>query len=99
MNHWLSDLVYGLPSVNLVVLSFVDPYRLLKKTTDAQTLNGIPRGMTPGVINYFKSRGIRVMLSVGGITYVSAWNQALAEDAAQLGLNAADVAKTLGVGI
>jgi hypothetical protein len=58
----------GRPSVNLVVLSFVHPYRLLKKTTDAQTLNGIPRGMTPAVINYFKSRGVRVMLSIGGIT-------------------------------
>jgi len=99
MNHWLVDRGDGRPSVNLVVLSFVHPYRLLKKTTDAQTLNGIPRGMTPEIVNYFKSRNIRVMLSIGGITYVSAWNQALAENATQLGLNAADVAKTLGVGI
>src|SRR5687768_7048448 len=43
MNHWLVDRGDGRPSVNLVVLSFVHPYRLLKKTTDAQTLNGIPR--------------------------------------------------------
>ena len=99
MNHWLVDRGDGQPSVNLVVLSFVHPYRLLKKTTDAQTLNGIPRGMTPAIINYFKSRGIRVMLSIGGITYTSAWNQALAENATQLGLNAAEVAGTLGVGI
>ena len=98
-NHWLIDRGDGRPSVNLVVLSFVHPYRLLKKTTDAQTLNGIPRGMTPAIVNYFKSRGIRVMLSIGGITYVSAWNQALAENATQLGLNAAEVASTLGVGI
>lgn len=99
MNHWLIDRGDGRPSVNLVVLSFVHPYRLLKKTTDAQTLNGIPRGMTPAVIDYFKSRGIRVMLSIGGITYVSAWNQALAENATQLGLNAAEAAASLGVGI
>ena len=99
MNRWLVNRGDGRPSVNLVVLSFVHPYRLLKKTSDAQTVNGIPRGMTPAVVNYFKSRGIRVMLSIGGITYVSAWNQALAENATQLGLNAAEVAATLGVGI
>ena len=98
-NHWLVDRGNGQPSVNVVVLSFVHPYRLLKKTTDAQTLNGIPRGMTPAIVNYFKSRGIRVMLSIGGITYVSAWNQALAENATQLGLNAAEAANSLGVGI
>ena len=99
MNRWLVDRGDGRPSVNLVVLSFVHPYRLLKRTTDAQTLNGIPRGMNPAIINYFKSRGIRVMLSIGGITYISAWNQALAENATQLGLNAAAVATSLGVGI
>ena len=98
MNRWLIDRGDGRPSINLVVLSFVHPYRLLRKTTDAQTLNGIPRGMTPAIVNYFKSRGIRVMLSIGGITYVSAWNQALAENATQLGLNAAEAAGSLGVG-
>jgi len=98
-NHWLIDRGNGQPSVNLVVLSFVQPYKLLEKTTDAQTLNGVPRGMTADVVNYFKSRGVRVMLSVGGITYVTAWNQALAENATQLGLNAAEVANALGVGI
>jgi len=97
-NHWLIDRGNGEPSVNLVILSFVHPLRLLRKTTDAQTLNGIPRGMTAEIVNYFTSRGIRVMLSIGGITYVDAWNQALAEGATQLGLNAADVAATLGVG-
>jgi len=99
MNHWLIDRGDGRPSVNVVVLSFVHPYRLLKKTNDAQTLNGIPRGMTPAIVNYFKSHGIRVMLSIGGITYVSAWNQALAENATQLGLNAAEAANALGVGM
>ena len=99
MNHWLVDRGDGRPSVNLVVLSFVHPYRLLKKTNDTQTVNGVPRGMTQAIVDYFKSRNIRVMLSIGGITYVSAWNQALAEDATQLGLNAAAVAQSLGVGI
>ena len=99
MNRWLVNRGDARPSVNLVVLSFVHPYRLLKKTNDAQTVDGIPRGMTPAIVNYFKSRGIRVMLSIGGITYVSAWNQALAENATQLGLNAAAVAGSLGVGI
>jgi hypothetical protein len=98
-NRWLVNRGDGLPSVNLVVLSFVQPLKLLNRTTDAQTLNGVPRGMTPEVVNYFKSRGVRVMLSVGGITYVDAWNQALAANPTQLGLNAAQVAQSLGVGI
>src|SRR5215213_2043769 len=98
-NRWLINRGDGVPSVNLVVLSFVQPLKLLNRTTDAQTLNGVPCGMTPEVVSYFKSRGVRVMLSIGGITYTDAWNQALASNATQLGLNAADVARTLGVGI
>jgi hypothetical protein len=82
-----------------VVLSFVHPLRLLHQTTDDQTLNGVPRGMTQEVVDYFKNQGIRVMLSIGGITYVDPWNEALAEDARQLGLKAAAVAQGLGVGI
>ena len=98
-NHWIIDRGDGRPSVNLVILSFVHPLRLLNKTTDAQTLDGVPRGMTAEVVNYFKSRNVRVMLSIGGITYVDAWNQALATNGTQLGLNAAEVATRLGVGI
>jgi hypothetical protein len=98
-NHWLIDRGDGRPSVNVVVLSFVHPVKLLHKTTDAQTLDGVPRGMTADIVNYFKSRGIRVMLSIGGITYTDAWNAALAENAAQFGRNAAEVAQRLGVGI
>ena len=55
--------------------------------------------MTQEVVSYFRSRGVRVMLSIGGITYVDAWNQALAQNATQLGLNAAAAATQLGVGI
>jgi hypothetical protein len=109
-NHWLIDRNNNSscsfeepescnPSVNLVVLSFVHPFRLLDRTSDEQTLNGVPRGMTQEVVDYFKNQGVRVMLSIGGITYTDAWNQALAKDAWQLGLNAAAVASTLGVGI
>ena len=98
-NHWLIDRGNGQPSVNIVVLSFVHPIKLLNKTNDATTTNGIPKGMTPAIINYFKSRGIRVMLSIGGITYTDAWDQALATNATQLGLNAARAADSLGVGI
>ena len=100
-NHWLIDRGDGVPSVNLVILSFVQPLKLLNKTTDAQTSQGLPIGMTADIVNYFKSHQIRVMLSIGGITYVSAWNQALSTTAGatQLGLNAAAVAQQLGVGI
>jgi hypothetical protein len=98
-NHWLIDRGDGRPSVNVVVLSFVNPLKLLNQTTDAGNLNGVPRGMTPEIINYFKSRGIRVMLSIGGITYTDDWNAALATNATQFGLNAASVAQQLGVGI
>jgi hypothetical protein len=98
-NHWLVDRGDGVPSVNLVVLSFVQPLKLLNKTTDAQTLNGVPVGMTQDIVNYFKSHNIRVMLSIGGITYASDWDQALATNPTQLGLNAAAIAQQMGVGI
>jgi hypothetical protein len=101
MNHWLIDRGdgSGRPSVNVVVLSFVNPLKLLNQTNDAGTVNGVPRGMTPEIVNYFKSRGIRVMLSIGGITFVNDWNTALATNPTQFGLNAAAVAQQLGVGI
>jgi len=98
-NHWLVDRGDGRASVNLVVLSFVHPLKLLNQTTDATTLNGVPRGMTPEIVSYFTSRGVRVMLSIGGITYVNAWNQALAQDPTLFGLRAAQLANALGVGI
>ena len=99
-NQWLIDRDgMGHPSVNLVVLSFVNPWKLLNKTTDTWTLDGVPRGMTQEIVDYFKNADVRVMLSIGGITYVDDWNAALAADATKLGRNAAEVAKNLGVGI
>ena len=98
-NHWLIDRGDGVPSVNLVVLAFVDPVKLLNQTNDAQTVNGIPIGMNAQIVSYFTSRNIRVMLAIGGITFVPNWNNALAANPTQLGLNAAAAAKSLGVGI
>src|SRR5213595_1663825 len=44
-NRWLIDRNLNgtyQPSVNLVVLSFVDPVKLMNLTTDSTTTNGIP---------------------------------------------------------
>ena len=98
-NHWLIDRGDGVPSVNLVVLSFVNPLKLLNQTNDAQTINGVPIGMNQQVVSYFTSHNVRVMLSIGGITFVSDWDTALSTNPTQLGLNAAALAKSLGVGI
>ncbi len=97
-NHWLIDRGDGRPSVNLVVLSFVNPLKMLNRT-DTGLYNMIPAGMTQEVVSYFKSRGVRVMLSIGGITYTDDWDAALAANPTQLGQNAAQVAQALGVGI
>jgi hypothetical protein len=98
-NHWLIDRGDGVPSVNLVVLSFVNPLRLLNLLTDAQTSQGIPVGMTTDIINYFAQKNIRVMLSIGGFTYTKDWDEALAKDPIQLGVNVARAAQRLGVGM
>ena len=98
-NDWLINGRAGQPAVNLVILSFVHPLKLLNGTTDAGTLNGVPRGMTTDIVNYFTSHNIRVMVSIGGITYTDAWNQALAQNATLLGQRAAALATQLGVGV
>jgi hypothetical protein len=82
--------------VNLVVLSFVNPLKMLH---DTDTGGMIPQGMTQEVVDYFKSRGIRVMLSIGGITYTDDWDVALVENPGLLGAKAAQIAKSMGVGI
>jgi hypothetical protein len=66
-NHWIIDRNRDNtfhPSVNVVVLSFVDPVKLMNLTNDSATVNGIPIGMNTAVINYFQSHGIRVMMSI-----------------------------------
>jgi hypothetical protein len=55
--------------------------------------------MNAQVVSYFTSHNIRVMLAIGGITFVSNWDTALSTNPTQLGLNAAAAAKSLGVGI
>jgi hypothetical protein len=98
-NHWIIDRGDGMPSVNLVVLSFVHPMRLLNETNDAVTVDGVPIGMTQEIVDYFADVGIRVMMSIGGVTYTDAWDEALATNATQLGLNAAAIASRFKVGI
>jgi hypothetical protein len=101
-NRWMIDRnldgTYH-PSVNVVVLSFVDPVKLMNHTTDSTTTNGIPIGMTTAVINYFQSRGVRVMMSIGGFSYTKNWEKALGVNPTQLGINAANAAKQFNVGM
>jgi len=101
-NRWLIDRnldgTYH-PSVNVVVLSFVDPVKLMNLTTDSTTTKGIPIGMTTAVINYFQSRGVRVMMSIGGFSYTKNWDKALGANPTQLGINAANAAKQFNVGM
>ena len=101
-NRWLVERgigsVPGAPAVNLVVLSFVNPLKMLRQT-DGGLEGMVPRGMTREVVDYFTRRGIRVMLSIGGITYTDDWDAALLADPWQLGINAARIAGMMGVGI
>ncbi|HSY92993.1 MAG TPA: hypothetical protein VK812_16600, partial [Candidatus Binatus sp.] len=101
-NRWLIDRdmngTYS-PSVNLVILSFVDPVKLMNKTTDSGDTNGIPIGMNTAVISYFQSRGVRVMFSIGGASYRKNWDKALGSNPTQLGINAANAAKQFNVGM
>ena len=97
-NNWLIDRGDGQPSVNLVVLSFVQPLEVLNMNP-ADPTTGVPVGMTQDVVDYFKNAGIRVMMSIGGVTYTDYWDQAMATNATQLGLNAAAIASHFGVGI
>lgn len=98
-NHWIIDRGNGSPSVNVVVLSFVNPVDLMNLANSSNTKNGIPIGMDAAVVNYFQSKGVRVMFSIGGIRFVKDWDKALATNPTQLGINAANTAKQFNVGI
>jgi hypothetical protein len=98
-NHWLIDRGNGSPSVNLVVLSFVNPVKLMNLTSDSGNTKGIPIGMTTAVVNYFQSKGIRVMMSIGGFSYTKDWDKALSTNPTQLGINAANAARQFNVGM
>jgi hypothetical protein len=95
-NHWIIAGNNGKPAVNLVVLSFLEPMALLNETDSEAFAKGIPKGMTPDVVNYFKSNEIRVLLSMGGVTYTDSWNQALVTNAAELALKAVEAVVALG---
>ena len=99
-NRWIIDRngdgTYGDPAVNLVILSFLKPMELLNGTSNGAFTDGIPTGMTPDVVNYFKEHGIRVLLSMGGVTYTDSWNQALVTDAAGLAEKAVAAMQSLG---
>jgi hypothetical protein len=66
-NNWLIDGGNGLPSVNLVVLSFVHPLQLLngtEPTHDGPDVVGcqpcgMPVGMNQAVVDYFKNQSRR----------------------------------------
>jgi hypothetical protein len=98
-NNWIINRGDGNPSVNLVVLAFVNPLKLLDGTTDSGDTNGVPNGMDSAVVSYFTSHGIRVMASIGGQTYTSDWDTALAQNGTLLGQKAAALATQLGVGV
>ena len=55
-NHWIIDRGNGSPSVNVVVLSFVNPVKLMNRTTDSTTVNGIPIGMTTAVVTISRAK-------------------------------------------
>jgi len=110
-NHWIIDRGDGNPSVNLVVLSFIEPMELLNSTNyenydyetcgdddipDPAVPSGVPRGMTAEVVNYFKDHGIRVMLSMGGVTYTDSWNTALTTNPDKLACLASKAVESLG---
>jgi len=101
-NHWLIDRNMNntfQPSVNLVILSFVDPVKLMNLTTDSGNTKGVPVGMNTSVISYFQNRGVRVMMSIGGASYKKNWDKALSANPTQLGLNAEAAAKQFNVGM
>jgi hypothetical protein len=92
-SSWIADRGDGKTTANLVIFSFINPYSLM------QDVNGIPKGFTQNVVNYFKSKGMYVIFSIGGISYSSDWDRALATNPAQLAKNAATIANKFGVGI
>src|SRR5438105_13477093 len=55
--------------------------------------------MNNAVVNYFQSKGVRVMMSIGGISYTKDWTKALGTNPTQLGINAANAAKKFNVGM
>src|SRR5260221_5604031 len=78
-NHWLIDRGdgSGLPSVNLVVLSFVQPLKLLNQTSDSGDVNGVAVGVNAAVVDYLTRHHIRGLLSSGGLPCTTFSEQSL----------------------
>ena len=70
----------------------------INNTTDSGDINGIPTGMDTAAVSYFENRGVRVQFSIGGQTYTSDWDTALATNPTALGTNAGNAAKQFNVG-
>jgi len=98
-SKWLLNRGDGKPTANLVILSFINPVALLQKTTNQETINGVPRGFTTEVVSFFQNASITVQFSIGGASYAGLWDQALASDPTTLAKNAAAVAKQFNVGM
>src|SRR5258708_23511090 len=98
-NHWIIDRGNGSPSVNLVVLTFVNPQKLMNLTTDSTDTKGIPNGINAAVVNYFESKGVRVMMSIGGLSYIKHSDKTPPTNPTQTGINTANAAKPLNVAI
>lgn len=101
-NRWLIDRnmngTYE-PSVDVVMLSFVQPVKLLNLANGSDDVNGGPIGMNSAVVNYFQNKGVRVMFCIGGASYRKGWDKALFSNTTQLGINAPSAAKQFNVGM
>jgi len=98
-SEWILNRGDGKPTANLVILSFINPVALLEKTTNQETINGVPRGFTNEVVSFFQNASITVQFSIGGASYAGLWDQALSKDPTTLAQNAAAVAKQFNVGM
>jgi len=90
----------GSPTFNVVIFAFLDPLAIAQQTTDDKTTAGVPNGMTKKAIDFFKSKGIAVMFSIGGEVWSTdgRWDKALANPA-DLAHKVAVIAKQFGVGM
>lgn len=90
-SNWMLNRGDGKPTFNIVIFSFIDPLQLLQ--------GNIPAGFTQDEVNNFVNNDIYVIFSIGGASYSSNWDTALAQGAVQLAKNAAAIAMKYGVGI
>jgi len=88
---WLTNRGDGKPTINIVIFAFINPTNLLR--------GEIPAGFTQNAVNYFTSKNMYVMFSIGGESYSGNWDSALASNPTQLAQNAAAIARKFNVGI